>query len=68
MDDIKSLSVQCTRCCPDRGCGDCSYCYDDCDFCNNLDCHGQESGKFCENCFMCHKYKHYSENEEIIHV
>ena len=24
------------RCCPGRGCGDCSYCFGDCDQCNGL--------------------------------
>lgn len=38
------------NCCEDRGCGNCSYCYGDCNSCNNLDC----EGKNCGNCYTCH--------------
>lgn len=38
------------KCCPDRGCGNCLYCYGDCDDCNNLNCHGKE----CNRCYTCH--------------
>lgn len=38
------------KCCIGRGCGECSYCAGDCDYCNNLDCHGKE----CGTCYTCH--------------
>ena len=38
------------KCCTGRGCGNCSYCYGDCNYCNNLDCEGKE----CGTCYTCH--------------
>ena len=38
------------KCCEARGCGDCSYCFGECNYCNNLDCEESE----CGNCFTCH--------------
>ena len=37
-------------CCENRGCGSCSYCYGDCDECNNLDCHEEK----CGTCYTCY--------------
>ena len=39
------------KCCTGRGCGECSYCFGDCNECNNLDCEGKE----CGNCYTCYK-------------
>ena len=38
------------KCCEARGCGDCSYCFGECNYCNNLDCEGSE----CGTCYTCH--------------
>jgi hypothetical protein len=54
----KAIEKRIHKCCEGRGCGSCSYCYGDCDQCNNLDCKGVETGNYCASCYNCHVTGH----------
>lgn len=49
------------KCCEGRGCGYCSYCYGDCNICNNLDC----EGKKCGECYTCYRKINNSDKKEM---